>query len=294
VQRGDQPQPTPALWARQNINRERAVHEGRPAQGARTALCLYALRTCCAGQELHLLAYLNVPSAPRAPPSTRGPSAANPPALSRWDRILWVWLAHVWTGWRSRRSAGRGFVTDSSTLLWNSTREFSPLTTRVPWIRLAPQESRNNHLDGNRPGPRGSNGASELWPVHRRWLLPWSPASDTSPASLRRHLPGDGSPRETRSAPPPTRRPPRVAVGSVWSAVWHDVRSLSGHLRIASRPRKRVWAGREPSIVTRGVGIACLIGVPTANQPGPGRSGGRSASDHRDRTRAPRCRCGRV
>ena len=24
------------------------------------------------------------------------------PRLSRWDRILWVWLARVWTGWRSR------------------------------------------------------------------------------------------------------------------------------------------------------------------------------------------------
>ena len=23
------------------------------------------------------------------------------PHLSRWDRILWVWLSHVWTDWRS-------------------------------------------------------------------------------------------------------------------------------------------------------------------------------------------------
>ena len=29
------------------------------------------------------------------------------------------------------------------------------MTARFPWITLAPQESRNNHLDGNRPGPEG-------------------------------------------------------------------------------------------------------------------------------------------
>ena len=44
--RADQAPPAPAIGTRQNINRERPVHEGRPAPGARTALRLYALSTC--------------------------------------------------------------------------------------------------------------------------------------------------------------------------------------------------------------------------------------------------------
>jgi hypothetical protein len=205
----------------------------------------------------------------------------------------------VWTGWRSRRSAGRRFGDGQQHTSIEQHSRIFPLTTRFAWITLAPQESRDNHLDGNRRGPGGSNGASELWPVHTLWLLPWSPASDTSPASLGRHLPssstGDRSPRETRSAPR-TRRPPRVAVDSGGRRCgMRSVRSrvTSGLRQGLGNERCPVWAVREPSIVTRDVGIACLIGVPTANRPGPGRPGGRPPSDHRDRTRAPRCRCGR-
>jgi hypothetical protein len=43
VQCRDQPQPAPAVEACQNTNRERPVHERRPAPGARTALRLFAL-----------------------------------------------------------------------------------------------------------------------------------------------------------------------------------------------------------------------------------------------------------
>src|SRR5712691_8352589 len=27
--------------------------------------------------------------------------SAGRPRLARWDRVLWVWLSRVWTGWRS-------------------------------------------------------------------------------------------------------------------------------------------------------------------------------------------------
>src|SRR5215471_17383925 len=43
VQRSDQPQPTPTIRARENVNPERPVHEGGPTPGARTALRLYTL-----------------------------------------------------------------------------------------------------------------------------------------------------------------------------------------------------------------------------------------------------------
>jgi hypothetical protein len=46
VQRGDQPQPAPTLRARQNIKRERPLHQPGPAPGARTALRRCALRAC--------------------------------------------------------------------------------------------------------------------------------------------------------------------------------------------------------------------------------------------------------
>jgi hypothetical protein len=107
------------------------------------------------------------------------------------------------------------------------------LTGRFPWITLAPQESRNN---GNRPGPTGSMGSQSSGPsIHSGYLLGCSP-------SIRAHrhggatcLPALLAMEVQEKLGPPTRRPPRRAVGQWWSAVWHDVRSLSGHLRIESR-----------------------------------------------------------
>jgi len=67
VQRGDQPQPTPTMRARKNINRERPVHERRPAPGARTALCLSASLGPGAGWKVNAppSASVNTPSSTR-------------------------------------------------------------------------------------------------------------------------------------------------------------------------------------------------------------------------------------
>ena len=46
VQRGDQAQPAPTMATGQDIHRERPVHEGRPAPGARTALHPGTVRIC--------------------------------------------------------------------------------------------------------------------------------------------------------------------------------------------------------------------------------------------------------
>jgi hypothetical protein len=170
------------------------------------------------------------------------------------------------------------------------------LTGRFPWITLAPQESRNN---GNRPGPTGSMGSQSSGPsIHSGYLLGCSP-------SIRAHRHGGATclpallamevqeklgrlPRlDVHLAGPLDSGGRRCGMTSVCSQVTSGLRQGPGN-ELCS-----VWAVREPSIVTRDVGITCLIGVPTANRPGPGRPGGRSASDHRDRTRAPRCRCGR-
>jgi len=172
--------------------------------------------------------------------STRAPSTGNAPTAHC------AGIRPSGSGWRACGPAGAPAVRrtgfgdgqeDTSTDQEHS--GIFPLTARFPWITLAPQESRQQRQPS---GPEGKHGASELWPVHTLWLPSWLLAFNTSSRSLGRHLPssstGDGSPRETRS-PPPTRRPPRGAVGQWWSAVWHDVRLLSGHLRIASRPRKR-------------------------------------------------------
>ena len=114
-----------------------------------------------------------------------------------------------------------------------------PLTARLPWITLAPQESRNN---GNRPGPRGSMGRQSSGPsIHSGYLHGCSP-SVRAQRHCGAHLPsssiGSGSPRETRSVSPDSTSIPRGR-GQWWWRCGIDVRSLSGHLRIASRPRKR-------------------------------------------------------
>ena len=63
------------------------------------------------------------PSCRRPSPSRTSPSAINSssfsdpcrPRLSRWDRILWVWLSRVWTGWR----ASLVIVQPATVLAWH-------------------------------------------------------------------------------------------------------------------------------------------------------------------------------
>jgi hypothetical protein len=67
--------PTPTMRARQNINRERPVHEGRPAPGARTALRLYALSTCGQRRRRGLRRHAPVRDHALAPAGARGQQA---------------------------------------------------------------------------------------------------------------------------------------------------------------------------------------------------------------------------
>jgi hypothetical protein len=167
-------------------------------------------------KKLHLLAYLNVqPLALRHQLAVLQRPSRRP--LSRWDRIVWVWLAHVWTGWRFRRSPGRGFGDGQQHTSMEQHSGIFPLDNAFPLDQARAPRKLQQPSRRQPAGPEGKQWASELWPVHRR---------GTCLAMEVQEKPG---------------RPPRLDVHLAWPwavcvvAVWHDVRSLSGHLRIESR-----------------------------------------------------------
>ena len=144
------------------------------------------------------------------------------PRLSRWDRILWVWLSRVWTGWRSSLV----IVQPATVLAWHrqdflwfmSSDLFLTLPQLLPRHRrqvvllvirdlafphdeddLQPLRAQAPGAPGDESGPAPAAGRSTPGPTHSRAARGTPPDRPRTATPCRRRS-GSGRPAACRSA----------------------------------------------------------------------------------------------